>query len=429
MEAYDLIPSAQDLILGVNTLPPTGGTLPIGDITKTRVYQAILHTRPDLEDSHLSRSGLCQRTPPLQSDLATTMSQRTLFDYFTSAPRPSIVGLSFLNLPYHIRHHIYILAGLVRFCPIDMNLESTDKENLRSSHGRGKCYYPARLFYHDKPHEWYEEDFDCRCPARPHQLLCVCRSISEECIRVLYSENMFKICRSRYRALSPLFNLRSKTTGWLTSLCIRLNTCSCFPGHNHKPQSRHGSEEQTKACQCHWTCKGGLQGRDKPLKGLSRNDKSVISDWKTLCRRMSKTIQPSCLRLALICDTADYIVALNIIEPLLDLNPLQACSIRLGQAPCHALRRLAENTVNQVTSNAVVGNVRSQLPVSHHRTQLVGEIIQQILIHTDLIAPHILQWSPKHHIMTFDYYRRCSDSSEVVCYPLQHAAFSRSCRC
>lgn len=32
-------------------------------------------------------------------------------------------NISFLDLPYSIRHDIYILVGLVRYCPINLNQE------------------------------------------------------------------------------------------------------------------------------------------------------------------------------------------------------------------------------------------------------------------------------------------------------------------
>lgn len=33
---------------------------------------------------------------------------------------------SFLDLPYHVRRRVYIMAGLVRVCPVNMNTESLD---------------------------------------------------------------------------------------------------------------------------------------------------------------------------------------------------------------------------------------------------------------------------------------------------------------
>ena len=36
-------------------------------------------------------------------------------------------GLCFLDLPYKIRRRIYILSGLVRVCPINLNNEGRDR--------------------------------------------------------------------------------------------------------------------------------------------------------------------------------------------------------------------------------------------------------------------------------------------------------------
>ena len=350
------------------------------------------------------------------------MPQRTLYQYFvlTGKPRPPVTGLSFLDLPYDVRRRIYVLAGLIRLCPIDMNREGqrTDKYREDGSSFRttgGKCYYPTKRFF-GGAYEWREDDLDCICPPLPHRLLYVSHAISKECSQILYSNNRFKICRSRHGAFSPLHNLSRKTLALLTSLSVRLNACSCFPGHSHK--------KQLQACTCHFSCKGGRSGLDKPLDRVSRSDRSVMSDWKHVCSRISKSIRPCHLRLYVVCDTADYDVAIEVIEPLLKMQTLRDCSIRLGQAPNHELRRLAQKTVSHAT-----GTLASGLNLPHCSTDLPVEIQQQILAYTDLVAPHVLQWEPNHGLTFFECCRKCTDALEVCCCSLQHAAFSRKCIC
>ena len=37
--------------------------------------------------------------------------------------KPKASSSSFIDLPYLVRHRIYVLAGLMRFCPINLNQE------------------------------------------------------------------------------------------------------------------------------------------------------------------------------------------------------------------------------------------------------------------------------------------------------------------
>lgn len=349
------------------------------------------------------------------------MPQRTLHAYFGFPARhpPSINGLSFLDLTYEIRHRVYVLAGLVRICPIDLNQEGEGKANAdeikpvpEDQHSR--CYYPY-IGHPGVSYSWYENNIDCVCAPLPISLLYVSRAISKECSHILYSENKFKICRSRHGGFLPLHSMAGTTLDSITSLSIRLNACSCCPRHKCKDQ-RHGDY--------HLTCKGGCYGRDKPLGKISRNDKSVISDWKRVCARISSNIKPFHLKLFVICDAASYEVAAEVVQPLLKMPTLQGCSIRLGQIPNHELHRLAQRTVYHVT-----GKSASTLKRRHCNTQLPIEIQEEILGYTDLIAPHVLEWEPDHGLTVSDCCKKCTDALEACCCSLQHAAFAVACAC
>jgi hypothetical protein len=350
-----------------------------------------------------------------------TMPQRTLHGYFQFPAQPpsSISGPSFLNLPHDIRHRVYVLAGLVRSCPIDLNREGEvkpdpDEEMWTLRHLRRGCHDPHARFL-GRSDKWNEDDIDCVCRPLPIQLLYVSRAISKECSRVFYSENKFKICRSRHGGFLPLHRMAGSTLDSITSLSIRLNACSCRSGRKHKDQRR---------CDYHQTCKGGAGGRDKPLDTISRNDKAVISDWRSVCARISSNIQPFHLRLFVICDTANYQVATEVVEPLANMPTLRACSIRLGQTPNHELRRLAQATVNQVTSK--FGGISRRRPFS---TQLPIEIQEEILGYTDLIVPQVLEWESTRGLIVSDCCGKCTDALEACCCSLQHAAFSETCTC
>lgn len=349
------------------------------------------------------------------------MPQRTLHSYFhfPARPPPLIISPSLLDLPFSIRRHIYVLSGLVRICPIDLNQEGARKVNADQKpsvfgNTQGECYYlNKRLFDHS--FEWHEDDIDCVCPPLPTQLLYVSRAISKECSHVLYSENKFKICRSRYRGFLPLHYMAGTALNSITSLSIRLNACSCRPSHQHTNQ---------RQCDYHRTCKGGICGQDKPLGRISRNDKSTILDWKSVCARISSNIRPFYLGLSVICDTANYETAVEIIEPLSKMPTLRTCSIRLGQTPNHELRRLAQTTVYQAT-----GRFAKTPTHQYCNTYLPLEIQQRILGYTDLIAPHVLYWEPNHRLMVGDCCRNCTDALEACCCSLQHASFSEKCTC
>ena len=127
----------------------------------------------------------------------------------------------------------------------------------------------------DRPINPNKDGFDCMCKALPHQLLFVCRVIHYEVQAILYSENMFTICRSDNRGLSALRQLSSKAVASLTSLSIAFNACACVPGHRCPDAFQ---EEKFKFCLiCHDTCRGGT---DEPVKKRSRADRRIIRDWR-----------------------------------------------------------------------------------------------------------------------------------------------------
>ena len=212
--------------------------------------------------------------------------------------------------------------------------------------------------------------------------------------------------------------LGSRALALLTSLTIRLNACPCLPSHKYKrvPQDLDCST-------CHKTCKNGRSSQERSLDNVSRSDRAVLSNWNLLCDRLRVNIQPLQLRLAFVCDCATYAVAQKVVQPILTLPTLQVCSIRMGQRPDHMLRRLAQEAVQNATGKAQ----RSE--PSRTTSHLPLEILRQILLCTDLVAPHAIRWRPKHGLITFECCRLCTESLEVCCCSLQHAAFSQMCSC
>ena len=111
------------------------------------------------------------------------MVQRTIDHYVPPQhPKPAPTGHSFLDLPYEIRRRIYLLAGLVRFCPIDLNHEGIPRDDYRrgylpigphrnfNSRGTRLCVYRSKRFWGFIPH-LDEEGVECICAPIPYRLL------------------------------------------------------------------------------------------------------------------------------------------------------------------------------------------------------------------------------------------------------------------
>lgn len=113
--------------------------------------------------------------------------------------------LSFLGLPSDIRLKIYIFAGLIRVCPINLNHEGsrrTYREDCRKFYEQSLGW--DRLRNKPRPELLYCEFWlmrfnllyyplgnggVCQCPVLPFQLLTVCRFIHDEVFDILYSQN------------------------------------------------------------------------------------------------------------------------------------------------------------------------------------------------------------------------------------------------
>ena len=171
------------------------------------------------------------------------MNQSSLLEYFRYSCRPPSThhaNLSFLDLPFHVRRRVNILAGLVRVCPIDLNLEGCERpttlaalpldyspsnwmpgtsDAIRVSDAaaaaRG-CRYRQKRFFHEGSifdhlgsHNSEETGFcfNCVCGRLPYELFHTCRAISMETRRIIYSENRFVVSQSGYRSFYPLLNL------------------------------------------------------------------------------------------------------------------------------------------------------------------------------------------------------------------------------
>jgi hypothetical protein len=133
------------------------------------------------------------------------------------SPIPSFTEkISFLSLPVSVRRYIYILAGLARSCPIDLNHEGPRKveyfqicteqisrnidiqwhrtEDVPASISPRDVVAAFCCFYRSKRFEGRAifpgpDGIDCVCGPLPFTLLLVSRTIHFEVMPILYPEN------------------------------------------------------------------------------------------------------------------------------------------------------------------------------------------------------------------------------------------------
>ena len=342
------------------------------------------------------------------------MPQRRLETYFTLPPSaPVRYSKSILDLPYDVRRRIYILAGLVRFCPINLNQEGLRKSNLALQAEDSSCFYYARRFLG----KWYGWDHvvSCRCDPLPVSLLFVSHAVNEEVLSILYSENAFTIGRSDHWGLKPVRNLSKRALACLRSLTIRLSNCSCL--------YRYGWTGGLQVPSCTTLCEGhGLH--DKAIGGSARQDRAVLQEWADLVLLMACSISPAQLSLSLVCDTKARDAAQQATTPLHQLPLLRKCAIRLGNSPDPELQHIARRTVAKLTNLPAPNNPKA------YNYYLPEEILEHILTYTDIKAPFDLEWySNGKGLVPFDCCKTCTDTLDCCSCSFYHAAYSSRCTC
>ncbi|KAK8118184.1 uncharacterized protein PG998_006465 [Apiospora kogelbergensis] len=350
------------------------------------------------------------------------MVQRRI-DHYLQRPEgaagPTPGAASFLHLPYQYRYRIYILAGLVRFCPINLN-----QEGLRACHYRDKdnidgdyaCFYESRRFLG----KGYAIDCiaGCQCPPLPFNLLYVSRAISEEVLRIMYHGNSFTVSASDAWGLRPLRSMSASAMASLRSLTVRLRNAQCVYG------PAVFSETEATFPYCHPLC-STYQVHDRPLRRWPRQDRAVMQQWQHVAAKLAAHSQVGCLRLDLICDSANLVIAKDITESLFPLrHRLRDCSIRFGSSQNWEYFSLAKTTAN--------GLVRRHGPKEPPKRtyHLPVEILTRILIQSDLIAPYGLEWQPDKGLTPFDCCKKCTATLDCcTCSRHHHGAYSTTCTC
>jgi hypothetical protein len=355
------------------------------------------------------------------------MPQRKLDHYLQrpQQPRISSSGVSFLDLPGKVRRRIYLLAELVRFCPINFNQEGP-RAYYYCNGGKiaidSACVYKSRRFMGKQ----YVLDCipGCQCSPLPFSLLYVSRSVSEEVMRILYSENTFTISRSDLWGLKPLRNLSTNALSCLRSITVRLNNCECVYGPSLRTQDCDGTEFPG-LLPCHPLCRT-LGIHDKPLQKRARQHAAILREWQQVVGRMVAHCRPGVLRLDLVCDTGDVLTAKVLLESLSSLPKVRACSIRLSQSPGWDLSALAGQTATQL----LVGQSQEKALDNKQRPyQLPPEILTSILHHSELVAPYDLEWRSDKGLVPFDCCKKCTATLDCCACSFYHGAYSSTCTC
>lgn len=270
------------------------------------------------------------------------------------------------------------------------------------------------------------------------KLLLTCRTIYLEVSSTLYSTNRIFVRFRDFNSLQALRNLSPNVLSSLTGLTVHLNVTSC---------------DQDEPC--HDACPGAAgsgETYDKPLQATSRSDQNVLSEWRRVASHVLAHIKPSRLRMGLVCDVEDHIMAMQVVEPLRRAPVLADCAIRLGRRPDPFLRNLA-----RVTAIRAMGVYCKQDESPFRFLDLPYALRIHILEYTDLVTPlSEVEWNPREgfylrysawacsglaawglgyddcpsHMHYSCQFRNCWQHSDIGCLCQRyHAAYSSSCHC
>ncbi|KAK9795797.1 hypothetical protein SCARD494_04768 [Seiridium cardinale] len=355
------------------------------------------------------------------------MVQRKL-DYYlqrSTQPEPSLpCTSSFLDLPYQIRRRIYLLVGLVRVCPVNLNQEGPRaRYYLRKGDQPSDyaCFFESRKFMG----ALYELDCRpaCHCLPLPFSLLYISRAITEEVSHILYSENSFIISRSDAWGLKPLRNLNTTALSSLRILTIRLNNCEClYDGAFQHLQDFQGAD--LGLFSCHPLCQP-YGFHDQPLRSQARQHMDLLREWQGMVYRLAAYCRLDSLRLDLICNTQDTETAHDVVNSLSPIPNLRACSIRLSQNPSWQHFSLAAQAVSRLVDHFP----EQPLEKKPSTYRLPPEILSHILEYSELVAPFDLEWSPDRGLVPFDCCKKCTATLDCCTCSFYHGAYSRSCTC
>ena len=338
-----------------------------------------------------------------------------------SGSRPTL-----LSLPINVRVKIYRYCGLIRPCPIDLNIEAIrqqwsaqDLATRRSSCLKvHHCQYQmmrstvSQTFDPDLP-----PGLECFCPSLPHQLLRVSKAMHREIETVLYGMNQFKVSRhSPGDNLEVLSKLNSRVWPLLSSLHISLSEV---------PPFILGSPAQII----------------ETLNSRSSEGALILQRWADVCHSILYQVPSQQLKISLSCNVSDVETARAVMAPMTKLQATANTSICLAASP-------EEREIKEIARGAVSQSMRMQPETlaSHLETlswtSLPREFRLDILSRTDLVdypfPPRPFYTRQRHgfEIESGTLLARgtecCNNCTPTLatcaCAPI-HAAYSASCTC
>jgi len=343
-------------------------------------------------------------------------------------------ALSFLDLPYNVRLKIYGYSGLIRPCPIELNIPDGDDPKLYGDSWEEvninwECLYIIHKRGCDRGRGSGGPNHpDCSCSKLPTQLLYVSRGFYEDSFLVLYSSNKFVLRAQSSEDLGLLMRLNSHVLATMNSLLIRLNSWPCLRGHDD-------ALPDNVTC---FNCNNSLSNSNYALNVTSPTGRRLLAEWTKLSLHLASSITPKQMRLTFICDVVDFGSAKLIIEPISRLPPLKQCTIRLSREPNYELSALARDTSAQITQSFI----RSSQPFPFRR--LPRELQFSILGYTHLgrhsnyhssddllrIEKGKLVRSNRGYVSPFSKCcRKCTETLIDCCCFSAHAAYTATCAC
>jgi hypothetical protein len=354
-------------------------------------------------------------------------------------------ALSFLDFPYEIREAVYLQCNLVICCSILLNRPVPTPIALAAGAPRlgdsEHIDYVGIRFgaYHIGPCTRHGIDLFSACPfAGWHRtiskLFLVCRVVSIETRRLVYSRNKFVVHRCAPNGLQILSHFSPSTLSWLTSLRIEINTAIT----THTWNNRHFEKNRREFCNCYCnepalysepalyngyrycTC----HKSDKPIQLSSYRGKQALEEFHEIIRLLSRFIKPGQLDLGVICDSEDVATAETFADAMNGLPQLQDCSIRFSIISDESLRRVARRIVSKLTKTQNIPFDLSRLPM---------ELRWKIFEYMDLIAPEDIEWKASGprpgYNLHLNYLRNDHNCMPIRGWIHSRSSFAASCKC
>lgn len=291
---------------------------------------------------------------------------------------------SFLDFPAPVRRQIYLDAGVFH----DQILK------LQKALQRHKRIWPKYCAQH------YQVSIT---------LLCVCRTVHDEVLDILYSTNCFTIYGHGPGSFEPILNLNPRSLALLRNLDVRILAIK-------------------------WESELWPSRSSSILSVSDWNDRDVVRQWQRTAKYLFDHITLTKCNFTLECETDGLQTAEQVVEPLSSIRTLSTCTIRLSFRFDQRLMELARSTSLLATGrNPTVSG-------SFRYFDLPTEIQLMILEYTDLITPlrvvetdaedkfylryELIDENGEAQDDVSGIYRRCGDHC-----PLDYSAFCSYCSC